>query len=197
MSRQCWQCGKELRGLDELETLCSACRHAEEVRRQGEEAREWRQRQEREDEERAREQREQAERQLELLEEQQAHQDGIRLEEIAYKNALPRCKWCGKQYSFAPESNSFYEYCSKKCATDDLGREKIGEYATVGLDLIRKQINNAFCDKNSIHKAIVLSEGYSQYFTVQQHISIANAIQEHRRGFLSAPELENRVCVLG
>ena len=55
----CQQCGKELGGMDQhsFPPICSACKHAEEVRKQGEEARKWRQIQEWEDEERAREQR--------------------------------------------------------------------------------------------------------------------------------------------
>lgn len=209
----CQQCGKELGGWDQYSfpPICSACKHAEEVRKQGEEARKWRQIQEWEDKERAREQREweeeQAEKerelrerelaeqkeQRELAERQQAHQEEIRREEIAYQNALPKCKYCGKQYNYAPENNSFYEYCSKKCAIEDLGKDKIDEYGQTGQHYIKKQINNAFYEDNNIYKGIVLSEGFSQFLTVQQHIFVANGIQKHRKYFLSTDELEGLV----
>ena len=164
----CKQCGKELEGMDQYSYpyMCSACRHAEEVRKQGEEAREWRQRQEWEDMERAREQRkhereqrqweeEQAEKDRKLRERELKDQEQRRKlaeeqrhEEISYNKALPKCKWCGKQYTFAPDSNSFYEYCSKKCAIEELGKDKADEYASGGLQLIMQQISNAFaCEK--------------------------------------------------
>ena len=131
--------------------------------------------------------------QRELAERQQAHQEEIRREEIAYQNALPKCKYCGKQYNYAPENNSFYEYCSKKCAIEDLGKDKIDEYGQTGQRYIKKQINNAFYEDNNIYKGIVLSEGFSQFLTVQQHIFVANGIQKHRKYFLSTDELEGLV----
>lgn len=126
-------------------------------------------------------------RQRDWEEEKQAHQDDVRREEIAYNNALPKCKWCGKQYSFSPEANSYYEYCSKKCVLDDLGKDKFAAYSQTGLSWIQEEINKAF--QSNIHKAIVLSEGFSQLFTPQQHLTIARALSQHRQHFITNKKL--------
>ena len=125
--------------------------------------------------------------QREWAEEQQANQDEVRQEEIAYNNALPKCKWCGKQYSFSPDANSYYEYCSKKCASDDLGKDRVVAYSQNVYPWIQEQINKAFLE--NIHKAIVLSEGFSQLFTPQQHLTIALALSQHRSYFIQKTKL--------
>lgn len=194
---RCEQCGKELKGYNALSIpfLCTACRQARELERQGDEARKWRREQEwerererEEREEREREEHEREEHEREEREREREHQEEIHREEIAYDNALPKCKWCGKQYSFAPESNSFFDYCSKRCAVEDLGKDKIEEYSQTGLEIIKEQINDAF-EHRDWYKAIVLSEGYSEYFSVEQHIYVANKFVEHRKYFFSEDDL--------
>ncbi len=171
-------------------------REREEREREERERERERERLEREREERESErlEREREERESERLEREseRKRQDDIRLEEIAYNKALPKCKYCGKQYSYAPEDHSFFEFCSIKCAIDCLGKDGTEEYARSGVAFIKGQIDNAF-ESGNMHKAIVLSEGFSKLFTTQQHLTIAQAFKQHRADFMSRTELAKLV----
>ena len=135
----------------------------EQERREEKERREWERREE--EERREWERREEEERrEWERRKEE---------EEKAYNSAFPKCKWCGKQFSFDRNSNSYYEYCSIKCACEHLGKENANNYAEKGIAYIKKRIDKAFLPEGNFYKAIVLSEGFSEYFSVKQHLILA------------------------
>ena len=211
----CRRCGIKLTeyNSDVWSSICSDCKRqedadnkqaelAEEQRRHAEELAEkqrWEaeklaEEQRRFAEEQTEERRRIAERQMDEQRWIAQEQHTILRETEAWDHALPKCKWCGKPYSFAPADNSFFEYCSRKCASEALGRERLDEYSRDVIPLVKEQINKSFQPNGNIHKAIVYSEGFSQYFTVAQHIIIAGAIKQHRSHFLSNSELERLVA---
>ncbi len=102
--------------------------------------------------------RDQAARHRELLAEKQKEADLERQKE-EYSEASPRCKWCGEKYTFK-NGDGFFEYCSRKCAKEDIGKDQLEQYAATGESALRKLFNEAIRQKNAL-QAYLISEGLS------------------------------------
>ncbi|MBQ9772997.1 MAG: hypothetical protein IJW23_14350 [Lentisphaeria bacterium] len=100
---------------------------------------------------------EQAERHQILLAQKEKEDEQKRQAE-AYTEASPRCKWCGKKYTF--KDDGFFEYCSRKCAKEDLGKENLEQYSIDGEEHLRNLFSEAVRQKNGL-RAYILSEGIS------------------------------------
>ena len=102
--------------------------------------------------------RDQAARHRELLAEKQKEAD-LKRQKEEYSEASPRCKYCGEKYTFK-NGDGFFEYCSKKCAKEDIGKDQLDHYVAIGESALRKLFNEAIRQKNAL-QAYLISEGLS------------------------------------
>lgn len=88
----------------------------------------------------------------------------------AYQAACPVCKWCGYRYNF--NNSGFFEYCSRKCAISDIGKNKIEEYSSfTGLKNLSMKLNQLISQRNAL-SALILADGI-QKFTLKQNLYLA------------------------
>ena len=104
-------------------------------------------------------------------EERRAAEEEKRRVQAEYENARPVCLYCGEKIDYSTGS-ACYEYCCKKCAVADLGRDNVEDYMDhVGNYNLSRKLDSLIAAQRNL-EALLLSEGMDGY-TVEQNIYLA------------------------
>lgn len=93
-----------------------------------------------------------------------------------YLAALPTCKYCGESIDYSASGcSAIFEYCCKKCAIADLGKEHFADYEDFGYYRLAKKLDDLTARKDSDRLEIRLLANGVGSFSREQCLRIAQA----------------------